>query len=312
MVVAGKVLLISDKSGQSLDVTKAAAAIQAAYGKTSAVGLQTQKLKPLIAAGDFAGEVEKAQSILGQTVKVHVKSAVYQPTAAQIGDWLVIAGPGKGVSVNGAAVSDYVAGLPGKFDRTATVNALVGAVTAAQSLDYTASTSKVTSAPKLAGTAPAWPVASYGYCLAGTGDAGKVVSVLSDKAGWALGGRLHFTKAESDCNFNINIMSAAAVTSLDPGCKGQTTCLSGNVIAISDNAWQQAPAKWSGTLDTYRTELINNEVGHWLGFQHASCTNASTTTPILSAPDVTVNGCSPNWYAIPVAQQGTKVLPGFN
>lgn len=317
MVVAGKVLLIADKPGQSLDLAKAANAIQGAYGKDKEVGLQAQKLQPVITAGDYAAEVERAETILSQAVKIHVKAAVYQPTVAQVGDWLVFPGPGKGVAVNGAGVATYVAGLPGRFDRVSAVTAMIGALNNGQSLDYTASVSKVTAVPKLANTAAAWPLASYGYCLdtsIGVADASKIASVFSDKTGWALGGRLSLARRENSCNFRINIVPEALMAALDVGCKGQTTCLVGNQIDISVSAWQAAPGKWTGTIDAYRTELINHEVGHWLGFQHTPClaSAASSGTPILSAPDVVLGGCSPNWYAIPADQQRTKILPGFD
>jgi len=317
MVVAGKVLAISDKPGQSLDVDQTAAAIKAAYGASSSINLRPKQLEPLVRSSAYAAEVERAQTVLAQTVRVRVKSVVYQPTAEQVGDWLVVNGPGKGVTANAAAVVAYVAGLPGQFDRARTVNALVAALNNGQGLDYTASTSRVTAAPKPASTAPEWPLASYNYCLGdgvAASSATKIGEVLSNPAGWPLGGRVKLMGAETGCNFDINIILEKDMTKVDPGCEGQTTCLAGNQIALSSAAWSTVPAKWSGTLDSYRTELVNHEVGHWLGYQHAACMGATPVSgdvPILAAPDVTVSGCSPNWYVIPAAQQGAKVLAGF-
>ncbi|HEY2004383.1 MAG TPA: DUF3152 domain-containing protein [Candidatus Saccharimonadia bacterium] len=317
MVVAGKVLLISDKAGQSLDLGQTAAAIKSAYGKDNGINLQPKQLEPLVRESAYAAEVERAQTVLTQTVKVYVESAVYQPSAAEVGDWLVINGPGKGVTVDPASVAAYVAGLPGKFDRTGTVNALVAALNNGQSVDYTASTVRVTAAPKPVSTAAAWPLATYRYCL-GDGVAAsfvtKIGAVLSDPTGWALKGRVKLVGSESSCNFNFNIVPAIDMANLDPGCKGQTTCLVGDQITVRSESWTKVPVKWVGTLDSYRKELVNHEVGHWLGFQHAACTGGTIVSgdvPILAAPDVAVNGCSPNWYAIPVAQQGSKVLAGF-
>jgi hypothetical protein len=82
------------------------------------------------------------------------------------------------------------------------------------------------------------------------------------------------------------------------------------VLAISSGSWAAAPESWKGGLDSYRGELINHELGHWLGFEHASCT-AKAAEPVLSAPTLVLPGCSPNWYAVPSEKQGIKILPGF-
>jgi len=103
----------------------------------------------------------------------------------------------------------------------------------------------------------------------------------------------------------------AARTALDPACGKQTTCRIHNDLAIAGDSWAAAPTSWSGTLASYRSELVNQVVGQWLGFDHPSCKALTTQTPVLSEPTVTVSGCSPNWYAVPVELQDSKVLAGF-
>ena len=98
---------------------------------------------------------------------------------------------------------------------------------------------------------------------------------------------------------------------LDPACEHQTTCRIHNDLAISSDSWAVAPSGWVGTVDSYRTELVNHVVGQWLGFDHPNCSALASQTPVLSAPSVTIPGCSPKWYAVPPELQDAKVLAGF-
>jgi hypothetical protein len=200
-------------------------------------------------------------------------------------------------------VSAYVAGLPHRFDRQAAVQALVGAVNNKQALSYTLNTKHVTTVTGAGAATPA--VKTYRYCVnpAESSDFRNLVTAaLAAPQGWALGGRLAFTEAGSGCNFTVTRLGQTAMSALGPACQGQATCLVGGTLAVSEQALQGAPATWKGDAASYQTQLINHVVGHWLGFEHASCT-AKSAAPVLSTPTVTLGGCSPNWYGVPAELQ---------
>lgn len=315
MIVAGQAFTLAQKTGEMLDASKAAAAIRAVYGSGKTASLEVSKLEPLVAATAYKTDVEEAQARLGLTLQLRVRSSSYSPTAAQIGSWLVFGEPGRGVVVDGAAVAAYVASIPGRFDRRATTNAVVAAVQAKQNLNYTASR-RTTATPNLASAAAVLPRQTYNYCL--RPDEGAEAEALRTRAaavlgsgGWTLGGRLRFVPASSNCDFTVGVVPADDMATVNVACTARTTCQVGSQLAVSAGAWAAAPAGWKGNLDEYRSELIQHEVGHWLGFDHVSCLSTDAPKPILQAPTVVLAGCSPNWYAVPVETLGTKVLPQF-
>ncbi|MDB5178944.1 MAG: uncharacterized protein JWN01_887 [Patescibacteria group bacterium] len=315
MIVNGQAFVITEKAGSRLSESELERLIREGLGAKSSVELRPDKLAPVLAAGAYKPDAEEAQARLGLSLSVKVLTKTYAPTAAQIGEWLVFAGPGKGVSVDGSRVVAYVATIPGAFDRTATAAALIVAVQAKRDLAYTAPR-KITGNPALPAIAhPA--AAEYGYCPQAEAPADlealsvRVAAVLGAGGAWTLGGQLKFVRAEADCNLAIRLVSPAVITALDPACAGHTTCQVGNVIGLNRDMWLKPPAAWTGGSDAYHGEMIDHEVGHWLGFDHASCLDTAAPKPILQAPTVVLGGCSPNWYEIPADTQGTKVLAGF-
>ena len=314
MTIGSTALVIAEKPGADIDPVAAGAAIRSAYGRMATVTIAPVKVQPEIVAGAYSNDVAAAQAMIGLGVQMVVKQAKYAPTPDQIASWLVFNGPGKGVSVNGAGVAAWVASAPGSFDRASAVNAITAALNAHQPAAIAPSTAHPTANPTLPATAASWPLVSYNYCLdesKGSLPGGQVAQVLGAGGGWTLGGRVQFVRSVSGCNFVMKFGDTAARTALDPACGKQTTCRIHNDLAIAGDSWAAAPTSWSGTLASYRSELVNQVVGQWLGFDHPSCKALTTQTPVLSEPTVTVPGCSANWYAVPVELQDSKVLAGF-
>jgi hypothetical protein len=313
MIVSGQAFAISAKDGAQIGAEAVEVALRNALPSGGSVNLKPSMVKAQIASGDYKADVDAAQARIGLSIQVRVRGAAHAASVSDVGSWLYFLGPGKGVGVDGAAVSNYIAGIPGRFDRVAAVNAVVQAVTVGNALSYNASTAAVTSAPALPSHVRL-PIYTYTYCTRADGSAGGLSQAASQalrsSGAWAIGGRLRFTGAQSACAFTLRMVPESQMVSLNPECTHHTTCLDGARLLISHEAWEAPPAGWSGGPAAYRAELINHEVGHWLGFDHASCTQKSAA-PILAAPTLTLSGCSPNWYEIPVEMQGTKPLAGF-
>lgn len=308
--VDGNVLVIADKPGAKLDRAATAAAIRSAYGLVSAVSIKTEKIPAKVTATDLAAQKAAAEALMAQPPQLTVRKEKYTPTAAQMADWIVFNGPGQALGVDPAAVAAYVASLPGKFDRVQATAALTAAA-AKPAVALTASTKRVTAAPKPASTAPARPIASYNYCTqAKSADAKAEIATIMGQSGWTLGGRIKYNAVETGCNFEINIAEAKVMAALDPACGTQSSCRIHNELAINAQQWAAPPASWKTGAAAYRAELVGQVVGQWLGFDHASCQAPATAAPIAQAT-INVPGCSPQWHPVPAEMQDTKVLSGF-
>jgi hypothetical protein len=200
-VVNGAVVMVPEKPGAELDEAEAAAAIRAGIGQHATLQLKTKTVAPKVTAASYQQEAEDVKARLNLHLEVKVKSAVYSPTVQHVGGWLVVGEPGKGVVVDGPKVADFVTALPGKFDREAATNALIGAVQAKKGVVYIASTGKNVPAPKLPAVA-ATHVVQYGYCVQGNREANAsaltaAAADLNGRSDVTLGGRLRLCLAEA-------------------------------------------------------------------------------------------------------------------
>jgi hypothetical protein len=316
VIVNGTALLLTDKVGQNLDQAKLKDGILTALKGHDKVVISTTNIVPTISADAYKTDVAQAQSMLGLNLSIKIRTKTIQVSSAQLGLWLRFGAPGSGVSLDTSAIAYYVNSLGAGFDRSAAASAIESSLQSVKPLAYTASVRHLTSA-KVNTPVPA-VVMSYHYCLAlsGTADstldglASKVKSVYNAPGGWSLGGAVSLQPSASACNFTIWLASNANMSKFSPACSTQSTCRVENDLVINEANWSSAPTSWKGTLDEYRTELINHETGHWLGFDHLSCNGATTTAPIQDVV-VQVAGCSPRWYPIAADLQPLKILPGF-
>ena len=312
VIYNGQAFVVSDKSGEQLDGGKVSAEIKQEYGAQSVVQLKTNKIAANITTNAYANDLQDAQTMLSLSLHVQAGKTSFSPTAAQIGAWLGFGAPGKGVVIDQSAVAAYVNGLAGSFDKDATTKALVAAVQGKQSMTYVAAATKTLVPGFPAGVVV--PLKTYTYCITSAkpitiaGFRQSVAMALAQSPGWTLDGKLQYKAVDSGCNFNIALQPDAQMASLDATCKGVASCMVGSDLYLSDSVWTQPPAAWKGTTLAYQTDLVNHVVGHWMGFEHVSCTAPDGNKPVLSQPTLTLGGCSPQWYEIPNEAQGTKPL----
>lgn len=317
IIVGTTPVVIAEKAGLQVDRAKLNEGLLTALKRHQKVTISATKLTPAIAAASYAADAENAQAKIGLSLSVKVRTATISPSAEVIAGWLRFGEPGSGAQPDPGKVAAYVAGIPGRFDRPAAEAAILASIQAKQPLVYTAATTRRNVAART--IVPLPPAAkTYSFCSAVRGAAGLDVASLTTKAqatldnphGWTLGGSLKFLSSSSNCNVTIWVASASEMAGFAPACAKQSTCQVGNNVVINASNWAKAPADWKGSLEEYRAELINHEIGHWLGFDHAKCSATSPVAP-LAQPTLIVSGCSPQWHAIPAELQGRKVLPGF-
>ena len=317
VIMGTQVLLLAEKPGLKLDVAVTSAAIKTAYGRTKTVSITTLRMQPEVQASAYAGEIAAAQATIGTTVQVMIRKAHYSPTASQIAGWITITGPRQGVIINQQSVIDFVASVPGSFDRSGAVTSLMAALTAHHDTVVVPSIKNTTPNPVLPTAAAHVPAVVYSYCLDKSltvlpGSAQAIAAAIGDGGNWTLNGKIHFILVGSECNVRLQAGDIKILAALDPACAIQNSCRIHNDIAINSLTWVSPPAVFNGKIPAYQTELVSHAVGQWLGFTHTTCsTSAGAQTPLLSVPSITLSGCSPNWYTVPLELQDTKVLPGL-
>jgi hypothetical protein len=120
--------------------------------------------------------------------------------------------------------------------------------------------------------------------------------VLQDPRGWARAGFAFVTAP--DAPYRIVLAEGPQV---DRMCRpydtyGKYSCQNGPVVALNADRWREATPSWPGDLSSYRTMLINHEVGHLLHLHHPDpqCPGAGLPAPIMTQQSTTLDGCLGN------------------
>jgi hypothetical protein len=150
--------------------------------------------------------------------------------------------------------------------------------------------------------------------------AASVDSILADPRGWTLSAQHPVTNADvhldqaswrfqrvGNGSYDVRIRLATQDT-VDEVCRkagidieGVHSCTIGNTIMINMRRWVPG-VEWYATLDEYHANVINHEVGHFLGFNHMKCPGPGQPAPIMAASH---GQCLPNPY--PFGPDGTFI-----
>ena len=125
----------------------------------------------------------------------------------------------------------------------------------------------------------------------------KLKAVYADGRGWSLGGKLVLSHTSAGCNFTVWLSAASQMPTFGGICTSDWSCRSGPNVVINFDRWQGASAAWNqngGTLDDYRSMVINHETGHWFGFNHSNCPGAGQPAPVMQQQSIALNGCTFN------------------
>jgi hypothetical protein len=147
------------------------------------------------------------------------------------------------------------------------------------------------------------PAKAFTYCTAVRGVSAdelptlrsKLASTFADTRGWSLNGQINFKYAASGCNFTVWLTAAAQMPSFGAICDSMWSCRVGPNVVINYDRWQNASPAWNqygGTLQEYRSMVINHETGHWLGFGHDSCPGAGQQAPVMQQQSIDLQGCT--------------------
>lgn len=129
----------------------------------------------------------------------------------------------------------------------------------------------------------------------------KLASTYADDRGWSLDGAIGFVKATSNCNFTVWLSAASEMPSFGAICDSMWSCAVSPNVVLNFDRWQGASAAWNGgggSLDGYRTMVINHETGHWLGFYHQNCGGAGRPAPVMQQQSIDMQGCAVNSWPL--------------
>lgn len=125
----------------------------------------------------------------------------------------------------------------------------------------------------------------------------QVQQTLDDPRGWRAAG-IAFKRVRSGGSMTIVLSEAGSVPTYSSACSTRWSCRVGRHVVINQDRWKHASPAWKSargtTLRGYRNMVVNHEVGHWLGWHHASCGGKGRKAPIMMQQSKGANGCAFN------------------
>lgn len=133
-----------------------------------------------------------------------------------------------------------------------------------------------------------------GQCFAKT-----ALSILADEQGWTTTENVSFEAVDDD-TYNFRLVLASPGTT-DQLCRplntgGKFSCRNGRKVVINVMRWESGTDDYTDDLSTYRTYLINHEVGHFLGKGHIGCPAQGELAPVMMQQTKGLRGCLPNGW----------------
>ena len=158
---------------------------------------------------------------------------------------------------------------------------------------------------------------TYTYCVASKGEVGDltefsdtVFSTLNDPRGWPRAGAVFQENEGADpnadpnaCSMTLTLAAADQMTSFSTECSDEYSCRVGNDVIINVDRWNNATEGWlnaGGTVERYRTMVINHEVGHRLGHldNELTCPAVNQPAPLMQQQSMDLLGCTPNEWPL--------------
>jgi putative cell wall-binding protein len=132
-------------------------------------------------------------------------------------------------------------------------------------------------------------------------------ATLNDPRGWAIGGDLAFEEVADGGDFRLWLADPQEVDAAAPECDAQWSCRVGDDVYINEERWAEATQTYADrTLFAYRQYVINHEVGHWLGLDHADCPGAGQPAPVMQQQSISLDGCETNVWPLEWEQQAVR------
>ncbi|MCB9413208.1 MAG: DUF3152 domain-containing protein [Actinobacteria bacterium] len=122
--------------------------------------------------------------------------------------------------------------------------------------------------------------------------------------GWVADGSRAFQRIDRPTEASIRIVLAPPAV-VDDMCgrvgldtEGMYSCWDGVHTMLNADRWFAATPEFTD-LGTYRSYLINHEVGHGLGYNHEFCAAEGELAPVMQQQSISLQGCKENAWPYP-------------
>jgi hypothetical protein len=129
----------------------------------------------------------------------------------------------------------------------------------------------------------------------------KINATLGDPRSWIAGRtyRLQQVSQAAAADFTVLLVTEATSSHLCAPLYtgGYTSCRQGSHVVLNLDRWMTSVPDYvhaHETLNTYRTYMINHEVGHALGHSHELCPGKGQPAPVMEQQTLGLHGCTAN------------------
>ncbi len=140
-----------------------------------------------------------------------------------------------------------------------------------------------------------------GLDIAEAAFAATVSGILSDSRGWQKADRVRFVPVSPEEVRNgatVDVRVTLATPTLTAKLCGplrvsaaNVSCWWGGRAVLNLHRWIRGSASYGGDITSYRTYLVNHEVGHGLGHRHVLCPGKGQPAPIMVQQTLSLQGC---------------------
>jgi Protein of unknown function (DUF3152) len=131
---------------------------------------------------------------------------------------------------------------------------------------------------------------------------GNLAMTYNDVRGWN-GGRIAFEHVGSGCQYTVWMSAAADMTTFGSICDDYYNCQAGHSVVLNYDRWTTATPLWNktgGSIQDYRTLMIDHETGHRLGFlDNPVCRGKGQPAPVMMQQSMNLHGCVFNIWPRP-------------
>jgi hypothetical protein len=129
----------------------------------------------------------------------------------------------------------------------------------------------------------------------------KVDETLGDPRSWIAGGKYRLQQVPSSSSYEFTIYLVTSNTTrrmcAPLPTNGFTSCRQGSHVVLNLDRYMTSVSGYRSAqvpLDTYRTYMINHEVGHALGHSHERCPAKGALAPVMQQQTLGLHGCVAN------------------
>lgn len=296
----GKFEVVDDNAGQTADLEATQRRlIESLRQGEDQITVTVKPLPATVTADQLKSRTSELNKQLQAGVSIEYAGQAKRFGPNEISQWYVPDGGGTDMVLSDEAIRQAVNQTGSGFGiRVSNLDAAVGAVKAAilQPTAGTVATVTLEAAP--VGKLLRYCVASRGVDQSQLAElATKLSSTFSDSRGWGLEGLVRFELATAGCDFTVWLSAAEHMPSFGAICDSQWSCAVAPNVIINYDRWRFASEAWNaqgGSLDDYRSMVINHETGHWFGMYHAHCGGAGQPAPVMQQQSINLQGCSFN------------------